>query len=195
MKMVRFEKWFINSEKHGQKVIDRADKLLKLIDKQGDLNYLEVGCGNGSVCKYLAENYPWKVTGVDVDPIQIQLAKERSKHLENVRFLEADATKLSFGDNEFDVVLSFGTTHHIPDWSRALTEMRRVLKPEGYFIYYDLIYPKLLARLGRSFKHSYGIVTMPELASFIQSSGYSEIHTSKRNSLIWYDYEAVYKST
>jgi ubiquinone/menaquinone biosynthesis C-methylase UbiE len=195
MKMVKFEKWFINSEKHGQKVRERADKLLKLIDKREELNYLEVGCGNGSVCEYLAENHPWKVTGVDVDPKQIQMAKEKSKHLENARFLEADATKLPFEDNEFDVVLSFGTTHHIPDWSRALTEMRRVLKPEGYFIYYDLIYPKVLARLGRSFKHNYGIVTMPELDSFIKENGYSEIHTSKRNSVIWYDYEAVYKST
>jgi ubiquinone/menaquinone biosynthesis C-methylase UbiE len=195
MKMVKLEKWFINSEKHGEYVINRAEKLLQLVDKKENQSFLEVGCGNGSVCKYIAGKYPWSVTGIDVDPKQIQIAREISRDVRNIRFVEADATNIPFPDNDFDIVLSFGTTHHIPDWSRALAEMRRVLKPEGYFIYYDLIYPEVLARLGRSFKHSYGIVTMPELDSFIRANGYSEIHTSKRNSLIWYDYEAVYKST
>ena len=195
MKMVRFEKWFINQEKHGQKVIERAEKLLEQIDKKEKKDYLEVGCGNGSVCKHLAETYSWNVTGVDVDPEQIQLANERSKNLENVRFLEADATELPFEDNEFDIVLSFGTTHHIPDWPAALGEIKRVLKTEGYFIYYDLIYPEWLARLGRSFKHGYGIVTMPELKSFVLENDYREIHSYAKNSVIWYDYEAVYRSS
>jgi ubiquinone/menaquinone biosynthesis C-methylase UbiE len=194
MKMVRFEKWFINKDKHGQKVIQRAEKLLELIDNKEKKEYLEVGCGNGSVCKHLAETYPWNVTGVDIDPEQIQLANERSENLENVRFLEVDATELPFEDNGFDIVLSFGTTHHIPDWSAALGEIKRVLKPEGYFIYYDLIYPEWLARLGRSFKHGYGIVTIPGLKSFVLENDYCEIYTSKRNSVIWYDYEAVYRS-
>jgi ubiquinone/menaquinone biosynthesis C-methylase UbiE len=157
-------------------------------------NYLEVGCGNGAVCRYVAENYLWNVTGVDVDPEQIQLARESSNDIQNLRFLEADATNLPFQDNDFDIVLSFGTTHHIPNWLDALKEIRRVLKPEGYFIYYDLLYSRPLAKLGRSFKHSYGIPTMPELNSFIQESRFSVIHTMTKNSIIWHDYQAVYHS-
>jgi len=194
MKMVRFEKWFINSEKHAEKVISRAERLLEFVDMKEKQNYLEVGCGNGGVCKRVAEKYPWSVTGVDIDPEQIQLAQAGSKTLQNIRFMEADATELPFPDREFDIVLSFGTTHHIPDWLGALSEMRRVLKPEGYFIYYDLVYAGLTARLGRSLTHNYGIITMPEINSFVHMNKYSEIHTSKRNSLIWYDYEAVYRS-
>jgi ubiquinone/menaquinone biosynthesis C-methylase UbiE len=194
MKMVKFEKWFINSKKHGDYVINRAEKLLQMVDIKENQSYLEVGCGNGSVCKYIAEKYPWSVTGVDVDPKQIQIAQESSRDVPNIRFVEADATNIPFPDNNFDIVLSFGTTHHIHDWPKALSEIKRVLKPEGYFIYYDLVYPRLLAGLAKLLMRSYGIVTMPELNSFIVANGYREVSTSKRNSLVWYDYEAVYQS-
>ncbi len=194
MKMVRFEKYFINSEKHAEQIINRAEKLLQFVDLKEARNYLEVGCGNGSLCRRVAEKYPWSVTGVDVDPEQIRLAQESSQEVPNIRFLAADATNLPFPDREFDIVLSFGTTHHISNWLGALSEIRRVLKPEGYFIYYDFVYKRLFARLGSSFKHSFGITTMPELDSFVQTSDFSKIHTSIKNSLIWYDYEAVYRS-
>jgi ubiquinone/menaquinone biosynthesis C-methylase UbiE len=194
MKMVLLEKWFINSEKHVEMVRKRAEKLLQSVDIKENQNYLEVGCGSGGVCKYIAEKYPWNVTGVDVDPAQVRMACESCRDLQNARFLEADATKLPFPDKEFDIVLTFGTTHHIPDWLGALGEMRRVLRPEGYFIYYDMVYKTLAARLGRSISRNYGIITMPEINSFVRENNYSEIQSMKKNSLIWSEYEAVYKS-
>jgi len=194
MKMVKFEKWFINSEKHSERVINRAEKLLQFAEMKEGKKYLEVGCGNGAVCKSVAKKYPLDVTGVDVDPEQIKLAQESSSDVQNIRFLKADATCLPFQDKDFDIILSFGTTHHISNWLDALSEIRRVLKPKGYFIYYELLYSELLAKLGRSFKHSYGITTMNDLNSFIQNNDFSAIHTSAKNSLIWYDYEAVYQS-
>ncbi len=194
MKMTIFEKLFINSEKHAEQITNRAERLLDFVSPGEGRSYLEVGCGNGSVCKRVAQKYPWNVTGVDVDLEQIKLAQESTLDIPNIRFLAADAMNLPFSDKEFDIVLSFGTTHHISNWLSALNEMRRVLKPEGYFIYYDFVYKRPFARLGRSFKHSFGITTMPELDSFVQESDLSRVHTSIKNSLIWYDYEAVYKS-
>jgi ubiquinone/menaquinone biosynthesis C-methylase UbiE len=193
MKMVIFEKWFINSEKHAERVAGRAEKLLQFTDLKEGRNYLEVGCGVGAVCNLVAERYHWNVTGVDMDPKQIKQAREKSGDLQNVRFLTADATNLPFPDEDFDIVLSFGTTHHISNWLDALGEVKRVLKPKGYFIYYDLLYPGLMAKLGRSFKHNYGIPTMPDLDEFIQKNNLSKIHTAIKNSLVWYDYEAVYQ--
>jgi ubiquinone/menaquinone biosynthesis C-methylase UbiE len=193
MKMVIFEKWFINSGKHSDKVKKRAQKLLQFVDIKENQSYLEVGCGNGGVCRYIAENYPLNVTGVDVDLKQIQVAQENSQGVRNIRFMTADATHLPFPDKEFDIVLSFGTTHHISNWLGALREMRRVLKSGGYFIYYDLVYSGFLAKLGSSFKHSYGIITMPELSEFSSANNYSEVHSSTKNSFIWYDYQVVYR--
>ena len=71
MKMVIFEKWFINSEKHGEQVKNRAEKLFKFVDIKENQSYLEVGCGNGSVCRYVAANYPLNVTGPDCIPVAI----------------------------------------------------------------------------------------------------------------------------
>ena len=194
MKMVRIEKWFINREQHGERVIKRAEKLVSFVKVKEKQNFLEAGCGNGAVSKHIAKKYLLNVTGVDVDPEQIQLAQENIDGIPNIRFLTADATNLPFPDNDFDIVLSFGVTHHISNWLDALKEIRRVLKPKGYFIYADLIYSEWMAKFGRSFKHSYGITTMRDLDSFIQENGFSTIHASMTNALVWHHCEFVYQS-
>jgi ubiquinone/menaquinone biosynthesis C-methylase UbiE len=194
MKMVGIERWFMNRQHHAKQAINRAEKLLHFVDIKQKQNFLEVGCGSGAVSKHVAEKYLLNVTGVDVDPEQIQLAQASIDDIPNVHFLEADATNLPFPDNDFDIVLSFGVMHHISNWLDALREMKRVLKPQGYFIYADLIFPELMAKFGRSFKHRYGITTMHDLNSFIQENGFSTIHASMTNALVWHHCEFVYQS-
>ena len=160
MNMTKFEKWFINSQKHAVEAINRADKLLSFINIKEDQKFLEVGCGNGAVSKHVARKYPLIVTGVDVDLEQIQLAQQNIDDIPNIQFLTIDATNLLFQDDYFDIVLSFGVMHHISNWLDSLKEIRRILKPRGYFIYFDIIFPNWLARIGKLFKHSYGITTI-----------------------------------
>jgi len=45
-----------------------------------------------------------------------------------------DLTQLSFSDGTFDLVASFDVLEHIPDFRKALAEMRRVLKPGGHLV-------------------------------------------------------------
>jgi len=193
MKMIKIEKWFMNRPQHAERVINRAEKLLQFINVKEKQNFLEVGCGNGAVSKHMATKYLLNVTGIDIDPEQIQLAQESIDDMPAIRFLAGDATDLPFQDNDFDIVLSFGVMHHISNWLEALKEIRRTLKPKGYFIYMDIIYSDLIAKFGRSFKHSYGIITMPDLTSFFQQNDFSPVHTSLKNSLFLHNYEAVYQ--
>ena len=102
MKMVKIEKWFINSPQHADQVINRAEKLLHYTNVKEKQNLLEVGCGIGAVSRYLAKKYFLNVTGVDIDPEQIKLARESIDDMPNIRFLEADATALPFPDGNFD---------------------------------------------------------------------------------------------
>jgi len=192
--MARIEKWFINSPRHAERGINRAEKLLNFIDVKEGQHFLEVGCGNGAVSKHVARKYRLNVTGVDIDPEQIQLAQNNIDDISDIHFSVGDGTSLSFPDSEFDIVLAFGIMHHISNWLDALVEIRRVLKPKGYFIYADLMYKEGIAKLGRSFKHSYGITTTHDLKSFTESNHFSTIHTSMKNGLIWYEYEFVYQS-
>ncbi len=194
MKMVRIERWVMNRPHHAQQAINRAEKLLHFVSLKQKQNFLEVGCGSGVVSKHVAKKYRLNVTGVDVDPEQIQLAQASIDAIPNVHFLEADATNLPFPDNDFDIVLSFGVMHHISNWLDALREIKRVLTPKGYFIYADLIFPELIAKFGRSFKHRYGITTKHDLNSFIQENGFSTIHASMTNALVWHHCEFVYQS-
>ena len=194
MKMVKIEKWFMNSQKHAEQVINRTEKLLHFVDVKEKQNFLEVGCGSGAVSKHVVRKYLLNVTGVDIDPEQIRLAKEGIDDIPNIHFLEVDATNLPFQDNDFDIVLSFGVMHHVSNWLDALKEIRRVLKPKGYFIYRDIMFTELIAKFGRSFKHSYGITTLHDLNSFIQKNSFSTIHASMTNALIWHHCEFVYQS-
>jgi ubiquinone/menaquinone biosynthesis C-methylase UbiE len=101
---------------------------------------------------HLATTLGLDVVGVDIDPDQIREATLAAPNTPGVRFLVADATRLPFPDDQFDFVCTNKTTHHIPDWQQAITEMVRVLKPGGHLIYTDFVAP-----FGRRFPTRAGI--------------------------------------
>jgi ubiquinone/menaquinone biosynthesis C-methylase UbiE len=141
MKMRRFEKRFVNSDVHSNRVAEQAQQLVGTANPKPGQQLLDVGCGNGAAAIGLANTFGLVVTGIDVDTEQIQAAAAAANGLAAARFLAADATRLPFADGEFDVVYSNKTTHHIREWTRALTEMTRVLKPDGHLVYSDFVAP------------------------------------------------------
>lgn len=195
MKMLKIEKLLVNSRWSEKRVLELARKLLDFIELDNKTDFLELGCGNGVVSKWIAKEYLGNVTGVDVDPEQIELARRDTSDVPNIRFLKADATKLPFEDSSFEVVLSFGVLHHIHNWQDALKEIKRVLRPKGYFVYADLVYPETITKMDSSSSYSFGLVTInvDELNSFIKQSGFSIIHSSLTKSFVCRNYEAVYR--
>lgn len=93
---------------------------------------LDVGCGTGIVARLAAASAgsSGRVVGVDISPDMLAVAKAASGELP-VEWKEADAHDLPFPDASFDVVLSQQVVQFLPDRQRALTEMRRVLRPGG----------------------------------------------------------------
>ena len=195
MKMLKIEKLLVNSRWSKKRVLKLASKLLDFIELDNKTDFLELGCGNGLVSKYLARNYSSSVIGIDVDPEQIELARKGTNNTPNIRFLEADATNLPLDDSSFDVVLSFGVFHHILNWQDALKEIKRVLRPGGYFVYADLVYPETITRMDSSSSYSFGLVTIniDKLNSFIKQSGFRTIHSLLTKSFVCRNYEAVYR--
>jgi ubiquinone/menaquinone biosynthesis C-methylase UbiE len=193
MKLTRIERRFMTSPQHAKQAVNRAKKLLHFASLEGKEDFLEVGCGSGAVSKYVASDYHLNVIGIDLDPELIELAKEGIHDMTNIHFLAADATHLPFPDSDFDIVLSFGVMHHISNWLDALKEIHRVLKPEGYFVYADIVYPRLVAKIARSFKHSYGVTTTHDLKLFVEDNNFSSIYASLSRSLLWNWCEAVYR--
>ena len=194
MKMLKIEK-LLNSMQSKKGAVDLAEKLLGFTELNGKQDFLEIGCGSGLIVRHIAENYGASVVGIDVDPEQIELAGEDIEGIQNIRFLEADVTKLPFEDDSFDVVLSFGVLHHIDNWLDALQEIIRVLRRKGYFVYADIIYPERVTRMDKSSKMSFGLATIDidELNSFLEQSGFKVIHSRIIKRLAFQNYEAVYR--
>jgi ubiquinone/menaquinone biosynthesis C-methylase UbiE len=161
--MTRFEKRFVNDVAHSDRVAEAAVRRLGHLAVARDWSYLDVGCGNGAAALLVADRFGMRVVGVDVDPQQIALARAAAGDRTDVLFVTADATRLPFEDGRFDIVASSKTTHHVPRWSSALGEMRRVLKPRGYLVYADLKAPSWLAWVVRRLVRRAGVFTEADL--------------------------------
>ena len=96
-----------------------------------DLSVLEVGCGLGTDGAQFAKagaNY----TGIDLTDAAVDLARRRFELFDLPgTFRVADAERLDFPDNSFDIVYSHGVLHHTPDTAAAVREIHRVLRPGG----------------------------------------------------------------
>lgn len=94
---------------------------------------LDFGCGSGYGSAEIATD-AIRVVGVDVSPEAIEQAKAgfQSSQLE-FRTIEPDQP-LPFPDHSFDTVLSFQVLEHVNDPARYLSEVRRVLRPDGHLV-------------------------------------------------------------
>ncbi len=98
--------------------------------KPGD-RILEIGCGIGTIVFELAKQ-GFDVRGTDIS--QVAVAYGRRKY-EGIRLDVQPAEELAFEDEAFDVVLSFDLFEHIARIDRHVDEVRRVLKPGGYYLF------------------------------------------------------------
>ena len=93
---------------------------------------LEVGVGMGADHLEWAKASPRSLTGVDLTPRAIEFTRARFDAYGLTSGLEcADAERLPFADNSFDLVYSWGVLHHSPDTPKAIDEVFRVLRPGG----------------------------------------------------------------
>ena len=95
------------------------------------LKVLEIGCGLGTDGAQFAQAGA-DYTGVDLTEAAVDLARRRFELFSlSGRFQTADAERLEFEDNSFDLVYSHGVLHHTPDTPAAVAEIHRILKPQG----------------------------------------------------------------
>jgi SAM-dependent methyltransferase len=99
--------------------------------KTKDLDVLEIGCGLGTDGAQFAKAGA-RYTGIDLTEAAVNLARRRFE-LFDLRgsFHVADAERLDFPDESFDVVYSHGVLHHTPDTRAAVREIHRILRPGG----------------------------------------------------------------
>jgi ubiquinone/menaquinone biosynthesis C-methylase UbiE len=99
---------------------------------------LEVSCGHGGAASYISRYLKTNTyTGLDLNPAGIEYCRERHP-LPGLKFVVGDAEKLPFPDGSFDAVVNVEAAHLYPHFSVFLSEVARVLRPGGHFLYADL---------------------------------------------------------
>lgn len=147
---------------------------------------LEVGSGAGYNAETFLDRYPnWKLTATDFDPDMVSLAKVRLDRFgERARVEQADATKLQYEDDSFDLVVSLGVWHHVGPWEDALAEAARVLRPRGRLLLVDLLADFFRGPVARMFppERTY---TLAELRPQLARAGFARFRV-KAAGRLWY---------
>ncbi len=101
-------------------------KLLK-----ADSKILEIGCGIGTIVQKLSEK-GYDVIGGDISSQAVEYGRQKYTGIK----LQVEAgQKLTCADNTFDIVLSFDLFEHIAETDMHLSEVSRVLRPGGYYLF------------------------------------------------------------
>lgn len=101
---------------------------------------LEVSSGRGGGAYFIMRYFkPKSYTGVDFSTRAIRFCRNHY-HIEGLSFQEGNAEALAFPDNSFDIVINVEASLYYPHIMNFFNHVKRVLRPNGYFLYTDLRY-------------------------------------------------------
>eukprot|EP00163_Fabomonas_tropica_P012536 TRINITY_DN23861_c0_g1_i1.p2 TRINITY_DN23861_c0_g1~~TRINITY_DN23861_c0_g1_i1.p2 ORF type:complete len:208 (-),score=59.36 TRINITY_DN23861_c0_g1_i1:121-744(-) len=138
--------------------------------KESD-NILMVGAGNSSLTEDMYEDGYTNITNIDISPVVVKQMQERVADLQGVSYVVMDCTTLDFGSAYFDVAIDKGCSDSLlcgegstANYAKYLTDVSRVLKPNGTFIVVSYGVPD--HRLNHIDKPEYGwtvdVATVPK---------------------------------
>ena len=109
--------------------------LVSNYDIRKGMSVLEVGCGTGALWRGRDDLIDKcdSLVFTDLSEGMLEKAEENLGEKHNVEYQVEDIQDLSFADDTFDVVIANAMLYHVPDLSKGLSEVRRVLKNGGVF--------------------------------------------------------------
>ncbi|WP_026426140.1 class I SAM-dependent methyltransferase [Actinokineospora inagensis] len=131
------EKWSIS---YDERCVDYATGRFRAVAGSSGWPYetaMELGCGTGFFLLNLMQGGVARTGFVtDLSPGMVEVALRNAACLGlDVSGRVADAERIPYDDDSFDLVVGHAVLHHIPDLPAAFREIRRVLKPGGRFVF------------------------------------------------------------
>lgn len=138
---------------------------------------LDLCCGTGDMAFALRrQGSESHITGADFSHAMLKLASAKSASATKLKWIEADALRLPFGDQSFDLVTSAFGFRNLADYDAGLREIRRVLKPGGEFGILEFSEPKGV--FGKLYKFYFKRVLPRIGAAISRTSAYSYLPAS-----------------
>lgn len=150
-----------NLQEHKKAQVTMIEESLKWagVPEKGEpgspQTFLDVGCGVGGSSRHLQRKYGGTTVGITLSPWQRNKAQQLSEAAgqgDVCSFKVADALKMPFPDNSFDLVWSMESGEHMPNKQTFMSELHRVCKPGGRILLVTWVHRNLQA--GESLKPS-----------------------------------------
>ncbi len=154
----------------------RAHWLVRLLPP-GAARVLDAGCGTGGFLRSPAvRGHGWQLAGVDVSPLAVSLARERS----GAEIHEGSVTALPFPDASFDGITTGDVLYHVEDVGLALREFARCVRPGGVVIANEPAYRWLWSYHDDAVESKHRF-TRPELVALFRAAGLEVVFASYAN--------------
>lgn len=156
--------------------IDWYKWIFSQIKKTPTSRVLELGCGPGYLWKNNLAQIPpgWDITLSDFSPGMLKEAHNNLSHCgRHFTFQLIDAQEIPLEDARFDILIANLMLYHVPDRTRALAEIKRVLKPQGIF-YAATVTETALASLDK-FLLAAGLPIWEDVFSFSLENGANQL--------------------
>lgn len=136
-----------------RKRADRKVKRLFKMKKQG--RFLDIGCSAGFILE-AARKRGFETYGVEISPLALQYAKEELR----LNVFDGFLDEARFPDHYFDVITMYEVIEHVPDPTRFLLEVRRIIKEDGII---ELSTPNIGHRKAKKEKEGWEAVIVDHL--------------------------------
>ncbi|MEO1181022.1 MAG: bifunctional 2-polyprenyl-6-hydroxyphenol methylase/3-demethylubiquinol 3-O-methyltransferase UbiG [Cyanobacteria bacterium J06636_28] len=159
----------------------------RIIPQWRELRVLDVGCGGGYTCEFLAQRGAI-VTGIDPSAACIEVAKRHSSTMGlAINYQVGMGESLPFDDGCFDVVVCVDVLEHVESPAATVTEISRVLRPGGLFCFDTInrtwqsrwlmiwLLEDLLRQIPRGIHDWHKFVTPEELHQRLMQTGFSNV--------------------
>jgi len=156
-------------------------ELTKKLDIKEGCRILDVGCGIGGSAFYFIKEFKAEVFGFDLSENMIEIARNKNREykIPGVKFVVADALKIDFEPNSFDIIYSRDTILHIPEKDYLFKQFNRWLKPGGQFLISDYgcnNYDKQTENF-KSYiaERGYTLYTVEDYAQKLRNAGFNNV--------------------
>jgi ubiquinone/menaquinone biosynthesis C-methylase UbiE len=119
-----------------------TEELAQIAEIERGATILDAGSGLGGPSRYLASTYGCRVTGVDLSPSFVAVARllaDRTGLNDVVSYEIGDLLALAFPDSSFDLVWTQHVVMNLSDRGLVYDEFRRVLRSGGKLAFYDIL--------------------------------------------------------